>query len=114
MNTPSRHKIGTVGHPIEKAAIELAPDGEIVACREYPLCLGYLAADGRSMTSAAFINGRMPTGDIGRLDEDGFLILEGRKNEVIVTSGGYKVHPESLETMLTLDGIARHVVVLGG
>ena len=81
--------------------------------RENPLALRYFqCADGEN--ERTFIGGRkVATGDIGHLDEDGDLFLLGRKKELIVTPGGYKVHPEIIEQEIgTCPDVAHAVVFL--
>lgn len=97
LNVPGACRVGSVGKLLPGAAVKLAQDGEIIARRDPPLALRYFeCAAGES--ERTFISGNwVATGDIGRLDEDGYLYILGRKKEIIITSGGVKVHPELLE-----------------
>lgn len=98
LNLPGACKRGSVGRLLPGVQIEIAADGEIIALREHTIAFGYFeCAEGEA--EKTFIgNNRIATGDIGRLDEQGYLYLIGRKNEVIITAGGEKVHPEILES----------------
>ena len=93
-------KFGSVGKPVEGIEFEFLEDGEIIVRREISLTRRYFqSADGEN--ERTFIGpGRIATGDIGRLDGDGYLYLMGRKKELIVTAGGYKIHPETVENEL--------------
>lgn len=108
LNTPAAYRLGSVGKPVDDADIQLADDGEIMVKKKYPLSLGYAGpAAETSATGAEYY----PTGDIGRFDEDGFLYIIGRTKEIIVTRGGYKVHPQVLEEELNkCPGVSRAVV----
>jgi long-subunit acyl-CoA synthetase (AMP-forming) len=90
----------TVGKPVRGVEFHFEDDGEIVVSRNKPLTLRYFqCADGEN--ERTFIApGKIATGDVGRLNENGELILLGRKKEVIVTAGGNKVHPETIEEEL--------------
>jgi long-subunit acyl-CoA synthetase (AMP-forming) len=92
LNLPLAHKLGSVGRLLPRGQVELAEDGEIIVQKEHTVSVGYFeCADGEA--DKTFIgNNRIATGDIGWLDRDGYLYLTGRKKEIIVTSGGEKVH----------------------
>lgn len=92
LNRPGENRAGTVGRPLPHVKLSFAADGEILT--DGALFLGY-CPDGAPVT------GPWPTGDIGRLDSDGFLHLEGRKKDFFVTSYGRNVSPEWIETALT-------------
>ncbi|MDK9495137.1 AMP-dependent synthetase/ligase [Streptomyces katrae] len=94
-NTPDGFRLGSVGRPIEGLELKVAPDGEILT-RGATVFGGYLRPDG-SVESAADAEGWFPTGDVGRLDEDGFLWLTDRKKELIITSNGKNVSPALVE-----------------
>ncbi|MGE7391118.1 AMP-dependent synthetase/ligase [Streptomyces sp. NPDC004126] len=95
-NTPDGFRLGSVGRPIEGLDLKVAADGEILT-RGATVFGGYLRPDG-SVESAADAEGWFPTGDIGRLDEDGFLWLTDRKKELIITSNGKNVSPALVES----------------
>lgn len=104
-------KYGSVGHPLRGVNLLLEPDGEIIVQRDSPLTLRYFqCADGEN--ERTFIGGgKIATGDIGMLDKDGDLFLLGRKKELIVTAGGYKVHPELIEREITNSEDIAHAVI---
>lgn len=98
-NSPrSGFRLGSVGRPISSVEIRAAEDGEILV-RGTSLFDGYLQPDGsvRPATDAA---GWLPTGDIGRIDEDGFLWITDRKKEMIITSTGKNISPALVESAL--------------
>jgi long-subunit acyl-CoA synthetase (AMP-forming) len=113
-NTPGHCKPGTVGRPVDPQAFSLSPEGEVLVKQPHPLSLGYLGAeDLNSATYAA--DGTVMTGDIGHLDEDGFLILDGRIKDMIVLPSGKKLHPGDLEQiLLQLGGVEDAVAVDNG
>jgi len=103
------HGIGTVGRPPEGIELRLADDGEI-QFRGLTLFKGYWNAP--EATAAAFTeDGWYKTGDIGRLDDAGRLILAGRKKDIIVLPNGFNVYPEDLENALRIAGIRDSVIV---
>jgi long-chain acyl-CoA synthetase len=93
-------KYGSVGKPVRGVKLEFTDDGEIIVTREKTMTVRYFqSADGEN--ERTFLgSGRIATGDIGRLDGDGYLYLLGRRKELIITSGGYKLHPEIVEREL--------------
>ena len=104
-------KYGSVGKPLDGVVLRFEEDGEIIIQRERFLTRKYFqCAPGEN--ESTFLDGsRVATGDIGRLDGDGYLYLLGRKKELIVTPAGYKIHPEVLEGELNAcDDIVQSVV----
>jgi len=97
-NSPAAFRLGSVGRPIDGLELRIAADGEILV-RGATVFDGYLRADG-SVENARDADGWFATGDIGRLDEDGFLWLTDRKKEMIVTSTGKNVSPALVENTL--------------
>ncbi|MDJ0462680.1 long-chain fatty acid--CoA ligase [Streptomyces sp. H27-C3] len=97
-NTKSAFRLGSVGRPIDGVDLRIAQDGEILV-RGDTVFAGYLRADG-SVESARDADGWFATGDVGRLDEDGYLWLTDRKKELIVTSSGKNVAPALVENTL--------------
>ncbi|MGW2821183.1 AMP-dependent synthetase/ligase [Streptomyces sp. NPDC001443] len=91
-------RLGSVGRPVESVEIRVAEDGEILV-RGTSVFSGYLRSDG-SVRSALDAEGWLATGDIGRIDEDGYLWLTDRKKEMIVTSTGKNVSPALVENAL--------------
>lgn len=96
LNLPGAYRVGSVGKPLPGVRVDLAPDGEIRVARDHPITTGYFeCAEGEQ--ERTYRDGAVATGDIGRFDTDGYLHLVGRKKEIIVTSGGEKVHPAVIE-----------------
>jgi long-chain acyl-CoA synthetase len=110
VNTPSRIKIGSVGKPLPGNAVRIAEDGEILA-KGVCVMRGYYQRE--DLTAETFVDGWFRTGDIGRLDEDGFVWITGRKKEIIVTAGGKNVIPALLEDQIRADALVSQVLVVG-
>lgn len=105
VNRAGERRAGSVGRPLDHVAVTIAGDGEIVV-RGPSVMSGYLGGQP--------VHGIWRTGDLGRLDDDGRLVVLGRKDDVIVTPAGRNVHPEWIEPMLLADpAIARAAVVAG-
>ncbi len=102
-NTEHEQKEGSVGKPLPNVDIKISKDGEILA-RGDNITPGYY--NDRARTKSLFQDGWMKTGDVGLLDSEGFLLIKGRKKDVIVTSGGEKIHPEDVEAeLLKIKGV---------
>jgi long-chain acyl-CoA synthetase len=108
-NNAFRHPLGKVGKPSRAQRVELAPDGEVLVSG--PMVAAGYWRDPEATTLAFDDQGRYHTGDIGRLDEKGELILIGRKKNVIVLSNGLKVYPEDIEASLHAAGLGDTVVL---
>jgi long-subunit acyl-CoA synthetase (AMP-forming) len=111
-NTPRARRLGSVGKPLADAKVTIAADGEVLVTRAVQPTLGYLGEDTSEDQRQTYRGGgTIGTGDIGRFDADGFLYLEGRKKNIIVTAGGVKLHPEAIEQRLNAsDDIGQSVV----
>ncbi|KUF12933.1 AMP-binding protein [Streptomyces silvensis] len=112
-NTPDRHRVGTVGQLMDPESVTFLDDGEVIITRDAPLGRGYFDTDGDPSAADVFRpDGSILTGDYGRLDEDGFLTLIGRKKDVIALGSGRKVHPAEIEAAFAgVEGITEIVVV---
>jgi long-chain acyl-CoA synthetase len=103
------HPLGKVGKPSRAQKVELAPDGEVLVSG--PMVAAGYWRDPEATQMAFDAQGRYHTGDIGRIDEKGELILTGRKKNVIVLSNGLKVYPEDIEASLHAAGLGDTVVL---
>jgi long-subunit acyl-CoA synthetase (AMP-forming) len=113
-NLPGANRIGTVGRAVEGVELELAPDGEVIVSGPCPQTLGY-AFDDAGLGRAVYLeNGRVATGDTGRLGSSGYLTLVGRKKNVIITKGGHKLNPEAIEAVIEQIAAVERAVVFGG
>ena len=109
-NTPSRTKVGTVGIPIPGTTIRIADDGEILV-KGIGVFKGYHANE--AANAEAFTDGFFRTGDLGALDEDGFLTITGRKKDLLVTAGGKNVAPGPMEEKIREHQLVAQAVVVG-
>ena len=109
-NRPDKYKFGTVGPPMPGCEVRIATDKEILV-RSEMMFSGYYKAP--EETAKVFSDGWLLTGDLGELDEDGFLKIIGRKKELIVTSTGKKVSPALLENMLKEHHLISQAMVYG-
>ena len=109
-NHPNNHKFGTVGPPMSGCEVRIAADGEIMV-RSEMMFSGYYKA--LEQTAEMFRDGWLLTGDIGELDDDGFLKITGRKKELIVTSTGKNISPALIENMLKEHHLISHALVYG-
>lgn len=103
-------KIGTVGKPVPGNSLRIADDGELLV-RGGVVFSGYWRNE--QATTEAFTDGWFKTGDLGAVDEDGFLTITGRKKEIIVTAGGKNVAPAVLEDQLRAHPLISQAVVVG-
>jgi long-chain acyl-CoA synthetase len=111
VNRPERQKIGSVGQPLPGVAVRIADDGEVLV-RGKSIFPGYWRDEGA--TKDAFTaDGYYATGDIGELDDEGFLSITGRKKEIIVTAGGKNVSPAVLEDRMRMHALISQCMVVG-
>jgi long-chain acyl-CoA synthetase len=111
VNRPDRNKIGTVGLPLPGVGIKIADDGEILI-RGANVFPGYWQNEAATKETFAE-DGWFRTGDVGELDEEGFLTITGRKKEMIVTAGGKNVAPAVLEDRLRSHALISQCMVVG-
>ncbi len=109
-NRKTKHKLGTVGLPIPGVEVKIGPDGEVLS-RGPHIMKGYWKDP--AATAEALEDGWLHTGDLGKIDEDGFLSITGRKKELLVLSNGKKVVPNHIEGLLATDPCIDQVVVCG-
>jgi long-chain acyl-CoA synthetase len=110
-NTPEHFRFGTVGRPIPDVTIKIAEDGEILA-KGPNVMIGYFNKPVET-AEALGADGFFHTGDIGHLDEDGFLKITDRKKDIIVTAGGKNVAPQNIENTLKTDPWIANAMVYG-
>ena len=111
LNLTTAHKVGSVGRPIPGTTIKIADDGEVLI--KGPIVMrGYWQND--AANNEVFTeDGYFRSGDLGKLDEEGFLYIVGRKKELIVTSGGKNVAPAVLEDRLRAHPLISQCMVVG-
>jgi long-chain acyl-CoA synthetase len=110
VNTEDNFRVGTVGRPVAGTSVRIAEDGEVllkgnIVFRSY--------WDNETASKEALENGWFHTGDLGQLDNEGFLRITGRKKEIIVTAGGKNVSPAVLEDRLRAHPLISQVMVVG-
>ncbi|MBI2207660.1 MAG: long-chain fatty acid--CoA ligase [Candidatus Rokubacteria bacterium] len=111
-NRIDNFRFGSVGQAIPGVELRIAPDGEILARGPNVATRGYLGKPAE--TAEAFRpDGWLATGDLGRLDDEGFLWITDRKKDLIVTSGGANIAPQPIENGLRTDPIVNQAVVIG-
>ena len=110
VNLPSDVKIGTVGKPLPGTTVRIAEDGEILV-RGAQVFTGYWHNEQAS--AEVLHDGWFSTGDIGELDDEGYLRITGRKKELIVTAGGKNVAPAVLEDRLRAHPLISQCMVVG-
>jgi long-subunit acyl-CoA synthetase (AMP-forming) len=104
LNTPDAHRPGSVGRPLGHVRLSISADGEVLISGQR--FAGYLGDDAPSGTV-------WPSGDLGTIDEDGFLFLSGRRRNVFITASGRNVAPEWVESELTLEPAIAQAAVFG-
>jgi long-chain acyl-CoA synthetase len=111
LNNAQDHRIGSVGKPIGSVEHRFAPDGELLVRGPFVFA-GYWHKP-EATREAITADGWFHTGDIGRVDEDGFLYITDRKKELLKTSGGKMIAPQPIEGKLTNSVLVANAVVLG-
>ncbi|AZQ71217.1 AMP-dependent synthetase/ligase [Streptomyces abikoensis] len=109
-NPWDKPRIGTVGQPLPGSVVRIADDGEVLLHGEH-LFTGYW--NNEAATAEALSDGWFHTGDLGTLDEDGFLRITGRKKEIIVTAGGKNVAPAVIEDRVRAHALIAECMVVG-
>jgi long-chain acyl-CoA synthetase len=110
VNRPGAMKVGSVGRPIPGCTVRIAADGEILL-KGGNIFIGYY--NNQKATDETLQDGWFHTGDIGKLDDEGYLTITGRKKELIVTAGGKNVAPAVLEDRLRANSLISQCLVVG-
>ncbi|MET9611202.1 AMP-dependent synthetase/ligase [Kitasatospora indigofera] len=109
-NPHDKPKIGTVGQPLPGSAVRIAEDGEVLL-KGPQVFTGYW--NNPQATAEALRDGWFATGDLGTLDDEGYLSITGRKKEIIVTAGGKNVAPAVIEDRIRAHALIGEVMVVG-
>jgi long-chain acyl-CoA synthetase len=107
---PGEFRFGSVGRPMQGVEVKIADDGEVLI-KGPNIFQGYYKND--QATQESLDAGWLHTGDLGRLDEDGFLYITGRKKDIIINAGGKNITPANLENGLTQSRWISHAIVVG-
>ncbi len=110
VNTPDDFRLGSVGKPIPRVEAKIAEDGEVLL-RGANIFKGYYKNE--EATGDTLVDGWLHTGDLGSIDEDGFLFITGRKKDIIITAGGKNITPANLENGLKQNRWISQAVVIG-
>jgi long-chain acyl-CoA synthetase len=108
---PEDNRIGTVGPAIPGVRVQIADDGEILV-KGGNVCMGYFR-DPRGTAELVDADGWMHSGDVGTLDEDGYLTITGRKKDLVITAAGQNITPQEIETELRYQELISEAVVIG-
>ncbi|MCR8944036.1 AMP-dependent synthetase/ligase [Streptomyces sp. OUCMDZ-4982] len=109
---PLKPRLGTVGWPLPGTSVRIADDGEVLL-RGGQVFRGYWDAERAEPVPYLLDGDWFPTGDLGTLDEDGYLTITGRKKDIIITSGGKNVTPAPLEDWLRAHPLVSQCMVVG-
>ena len=107
---PDQYKLGSVGKPLLDDSVKISEEGEIMV-RHPGVTQGYYKNP--LATEEAFTDGWLHTGDIGEMDEDGFVRIVDRKKDLIITAGGKNIAPQKIESMLKFSPYINDAIVIG-
>jgi long-chain acyl-CoA synthetase len=110
VSRPERVKFGAVGQPLTGIEVKIADDGEILV-KSPGVFRGYFKNP--QATAETIVSGWLHSGDVGELDEDGFLKITDRKKDIIVTAGGKNITPQYIENKLKASVYINDAVVIG-
>jgi len=110
VNTPDAFRLGSVGKALPGVQVRIADNGAILI-KGPNIFKGYYRD--AEATLETLVDGWLHSGDLGRLDEDGFLFITGRQKDIIITAGGKNIAPANLENALRHNRWISHAVVLG-
>lgn len=110
VNPTVGYKIGTIGLPLQGVTMGVDETGEL--CIKSPaVCVGY--HNHPDVTEQQIVNGWLHTGDLGSIDDDGFVSIVGRKKDLIITAGGKNVSPSEMEASIMTSPVVSQCVVIG-
>jgi long-chain acyl-CoA synthetase len=110
ISTTEDFKVGTIGKPFPGCEVRIAEDGEILV-KGPNVFQGYYKNE--EATRETIVDGWLHTGDIGEIDEDGFITITGRKKDIIITAGGKNITPANLENEIKQHPLVSQCVVVG-
>ena len=110
VNPTKGYRIGTVGMPLQGVSVGLGEDGEL-CIKSRAVCVGY--HNHPEITQSQIVDGWLHTGDLGDIDDDGFVTITGRKKDLIITAGGKNVSPGILEASVMTSPVVDQCVVIG-
>jgi long-chain acyl-CoA synthetase len=110
VSKPDDFKVGTIGKPFPGCEVKIAEDGEILV-KGPNVFQGYYKNE--EATRETIVDGWLHTGDIGEIDEDGFIKITGRKKDIIITAGGKNITPANLENEIKQHPLVSQCVVVG-
>ncbi|WP_273326236.1 AMP-binding protein [Vallitalea guaymasensis] len=112
MNNPKAYRIGSVGKPFKTKTIKISDNNEILIKSDFSWGTGYINDENNSKKTFRE-DGYVATGDLGHVDEDGYLYVEGRLKEVLILSNGDKIHPRIIEDDLKQTNLIKQAVAIG-
>lgn len=110
VSLPENNRIGTIGQPLCGVTAGIADDGELCV-KGGSVCMGY--HNNPDITAQQITDGWLHTGDLGDIDEDGFVHITGRKKDLIITAGGKNVSPGQLEASVMTSPVVDQCLVIG-
>jgi long-chain acyl-CoA synthetase len=110
ISSPEDFKIGTIGKPFPGCEVRIAEDGEILV-KGPNVFQGYYKNE--EATRETIVDGWLHTGDLGKIDSDGFISITGRKKDIIITAGGKNITPANLEAEIKQHPLVSQCVVVG-
>lgn len=110
VNPTKGYKIGTIGLPMQGVTMGVDDDGELLV-KSPQVCVGY--HNQPHITTQQIVDGWLHTGDLGSIDDEGFVTITGRKKDLIITAGGKNVSPAELETSVMTSPVVNQCVVVG-